>query len=173
MINSFLFNIKIPSFPYFPYLNDKNDKNNKNDQKKINIHPSLTKPNQPIFWKPLTVSKEMSDYIKKNTESSIQKNIKQFNNRKICFNRQIENVYPRKDDNKNFDKYDLIIHKELKDLIDSYKKKNSFSLELFYEIGNELYQNINYYSYLGLFTGVFFIILRREKVELFKWFSKR
>ena len=176
-MNSFLFNIKIPSFssfPSFPYLN--NNDNDKNNKKKINIHPFLINGNQP---KQFTVSKEMSDYIRKSTELSIerQRQRQQITNNKIAFTRRLENVYPKTDHDKQLDKYDLMINKELKQLIDSYKKKTNHSLnfspELFYEIGKELYKNINYYSYLGLFTGVFIIFLRREKVEFLKWFSKR
>ena len=170
-MNSFLFNIKFPSFSYLPlpYLNYLNYLN---DKKKINIHPSLTKGNQQQPF--LTVSKEMSDYIKKSNDLSIENKKQQFTNGKVTFTRKLENVYPKKGDDKNFDEYDLIIHKELNNLINSYKKtNNSFSPELFYEIGKELYKNINYYSYLGLFTGIFIIILRREKVELSNWFSKR
>ena len=169
-MNSFLFlNIKIPSFS-LPYWNFNDDK------KKINIHPSLTHRNQP---KLLTVSKEMSDYIKKSTELSLekQKQRQQITNGKIIFTRQLENVYPEKDDDDNdkkINQYNLTINKELSKLIDSYKKPNhsvNFSPELFYEVGNKVYQNIHYYSCLGLFTGVFIIFLRREKVELSNWFS--
>ena len=124
--------------------------------------------------KPNIMSKELTDYIKKSNDLSIENKKQQFTNGKVTFTRKLENVYPKKGDDKNFDEYDLIIHKELNNLINSYKKtNNSFSPELFYEIGKELYKNINYYSYLGLFTGIFIIILRREKVELSNWFSKR
>jgi len=112
----------------------------------------------------------MSDYIRKSNDYSIEK--KRITKDNVSFTKQLIGFYPKKDKDKNFDEYDFKIHKELNELINNYKKNKTFSLEQFYEVLKELYQNIKYYSYLGLFTGLFIILLRREKIELLSWFSK-
>jgi len=178
-MNSFFFNIKIPSFhsilslPYFTKDEDR-------DKKKIKLPPSLTnQPNPFNLRKPLIISKEMSEYIRKSTESSIekQKQRQPMTNGNVTFSRKLECVYPNEEDENNVHEYDLTIHKELNQLINSYKKKTNsslfFSPELFYEVGYQLYQNIHFYSYLGLFTGFFIIYWKREKIEWRHLFSKR
>ena len=116
---------------------------------------------QPHKKKANIISKEMSDYIKKSNEESIDRIVK--------YNKKIIDFYPRKDEEQ--EDLNLLIHEKLRKIMDSYNnpKVPFFSLPSIYEnryLRNRFfYKNKCYYPYLGLFTGgflLFFLSWKRE-----------
>jgi hypothetical protein len=91
---------------------------------------------------------------------------------KIYFSKKLENVYPL--NNEKPDKIDLCINQKLLEIIKANKKKTpSFSLKHIYDFGYSVCKNISYYSYLGLFTGILILLIKREKERTIKWTNLR
>ena len=117
---------------------------------------------QPHKKKSNIMSKEMSDYIKRSNEESIDRIVK--------YNKKIIDFYPRKEEEQ--EDLNLRIHEKLRKIMNTYNnpKVSFFSLPSIYEnryLRNHFfYEKIHYYSYLGLFTGgflFFFLGWKREK----------